>query len=163
MKRSDIVKKIMDDLFVDDIVIASTGYISREVFKYDRPLNFYLQGAMGNALAIGLGIALNVRQRVVVINGDGSVLMSLGTMLTVKKAGLHNLVHYILDNNAHESTGGQPTVSNIVDFHYLSRNVVVYKMGLDENVPPRITIPPEQLTERFRREILRLQKQSKTS
>lgn len=163
MKRTDIVKKIMSELFEDDIVIASTGYISREVFKYDRPLNFYMQGSMGNALAIGLGLAFNVRQRVIVINGDGSALMSLGSMVTAKKARLHNLVHYILDNGCHESTGGQPTNSNLVDFHYLGKNVVVYKMGKDESIPPRITLTPEQITKRFKSEILRLQKQSKAS
>lgn len=150
MGRSDIVKKIMADIFEDDIVIASTGFISREVYKYDRPLNFYMMGSMGNALAIGIGLALNTKKRVVVINGDGSVLMSLGTMLTAKKLNLSNLIHYIIDNNCHESTGGQSTVSNLLDFHQLMRNVVVYKCGKDSTVPPRIDLSPKQITERFK-------------
>lgn len=153
MTRSECVKKIMYDVSPDDIVIASTGFISREVFKYDRPLNFYLMGAMGNALAIGLGLALHVKQRVIVINGDGSVLMSLGTMLTAKKLALPNLTHYILDNNCHESTGYQSTVSNLIDFRHLSKNVIVYKTSVDHSIPPRITLSPKQITERFKDEI----------
>ena len=158
MTRSDIVKKIMLDLFDDDIVIASTGYISREVFKYDRDLNFYMMGSMGNALAIGIGLAMHVKQRVIVINGDGSVLMSLGTMITAKKMNLTNLVHYILDNNCHESTGCQPTASNLIDFRHLCKNVILYKIGKDESVPPRITLSPKEITERFKNAILRLEK-----
>ncbi len=159
MTRSDIVKQIMSDINGNDIVVASTGFISREVFKYDRPLNFYMMGSMGNALAIGLGIAMHVKRRVIVINGDGSVLMSLGTMLTAKRLNLQNLCHYILDNNCHESTGGQKTVSDLIDFRHLSKNVIVYKIGKDSTVPPRITLSPKQITDRFKNALLCQQKQ----
>lgn len=152
MTRSQCVKRIMEDLNPNDIVIASTGFISRETFKYDRPLNFYMSGSMGCALAIGIGIAMNVDNRVIVINGDGSVLMSLGTMLTAKRLNLPNLTHYILDNNCHESTGGQKTASDLIDFRHLSRNVIVYKIAKDGIIdePPRITLPPKEITRRFR-------------
>lgn len=153
MTRSAVIKKIMSDIFENDIVIASTGFISREVFKYDRPLNFYMMGSMGNALGIGIGLAMHTKNRVVVINGDGSVLMSLGTMITAKKLNLPNLVHYIIDNNCHESTGGQPTVSNLIDFHHMMRNVIVYKCTKDETTPPRITLSPKEITERFKRAV----------
>ena len=86
MTRSDIVKYILRDIPEDCIVVSSTGFISREVFaNNDRPLNFYMMGSMGNALAFGIGIALKVKQKVVVINGDGSALMSLGTFLTAER------------------------------------------------------------------------------
>jgi thiamine pyrophosphate-dependent acetolactate synthase large subunit-like protein len=150
MIRTDVVKRIMSDIFEDDIVIASTGFISREVYKYDRPLNFYMMGSMGNALAIGIGLAMHTKHRVVVINGDGSVLMSLGTMLTAKKLNLPNLIHYIIDNDCHESTGGQPTHAHLIDFRHLSRNVIVYSCNKDQSVPPRIDLTPKQLTERFK-------------
>ncbi len=113
---------------------------------------------MGCALAIAIGLAMNIKNRVIVINGDGSVLMSLGSMLTAKKLKLNNLVHYILDNNCHESTGGQKTVSNLVDFRHLSSNVIVYKITNDTSVPPRITLEPKQITERFKNAILCLKK-----
>ena len=159
MTRLECVKKIFQDVNDDDIVIVSTGLISREVFGYkDRPLNFYMMGSMGNALAIGIGLAMNIKNRVIVINGDGSVLMSLGTLLTAKKLRLNNLVHYIIDNNCHESTGGQKTVSNLIDFRHLSHNVIVYKTIKDETIPARITLSPKQITERFKNAILCQQK-----
>lgn len=151
MTRTDCIKEILENIQETDILISSTGYISREVFKQkDRPLNFYMMGSMGNALAIGLGIALNVKERVIVINGDGSVLMSLGTMVLIKKYKPHNLHHYIIDNNCHESTGCQPTVSNYVSFVALSNNVTIYKSIPDDTVPPRITLSPKQIKERFK-------------
>lgn len=151
MKRSDCIKKIMDSINKTDIVVASTGYNSREVFKYkDRTLNFYMMGSMGNALAIGLGIAINVKERVFVINGDGSVLMSLGTMVLAKKLRLPNLYHYILDNGCHESTGGQKTVSEYAGFKHMSKNVIVYKTEKELCTPPRITLTPIQIQERFK-------------
>ncbi len=153
MNRSDIVKSIMKDVGEDDIVIASTGFISREVFKYDRSLNFYMMGSMGNALAIGIGIAMNIKKRVIVINGDGSVLMSLGTMLTAKRLSLPNLIHCIIDNNCHESTGRQKTCSDLIDFRHLSKNVIVYKSNIDQSIPPRITLSPKEITERFKNAI----------
>ena len=147
--RSDIVKILMGQIGNDDIVIASTGYISREVFKYDRCLNFYVMGAMGNALAIGIGIALHVPNRVFVINGDGSALMSLGTMVTMKSLNLKNLYHFIIDNGMHESTGGQLTSSRFIDFKLFNNNTIVFKAGKDDSIPPRITISPKEMTRRF--------------
>jgi thiamine pyrophosphate-dependent acetolactate synthase large subunit-like protein len=152
----------MDSVGEDDIVVASTGYISREVFKYDRPLNFYMMGSMGCALAIGIGIALHVKQRVIVINGDGSVLMSLGTMVTLKKLQqerkISNLAHFILDNNSHESTGGQKTASDLINFAHLAKNTIVYKTTNDSSIPPRITLLPASITKRFKDALLRQQK-----
>ena len=168
MTRSDIVKYILADLNEDAIVVASTGFISREVFKQaDRPLNFYMCGSMGNALSIGIGLALKLKQPVLVINGDGSALMSLGSMLTAedlrKKNRLNNLVHYIIDNNCHESTGGQRTVSHLINFAHLFKNTIVYKVSKDSTVPPRITLSPSQITERFKNALLRQQEQQKIS
>lgn len=150
MKRSNIVAEIMNNLNDDDIVIAATGYISREVFKYDRPLNFYMMGSMGCALSIGIGLALNVKQRVLVINGDGGALMGLGSMVTAQSLKIKNLYHFILDNQCHESTGGQETSSRFLDFRNLCRNTLVYKIGKDDSQPPRITLKTKEITERFR-------------
>ena len=159
MNRSSIVKKIMSDLQADDIIVAATGYISREVFKYDRDLNFYMVGSMGCALGIGIGLAMHLKQRVIVINGDGSVLMSLGTLLTAKSLNLPNLIHHIIDNGCHESTGGQKTVSEYVSFHMLSTNVIVHKASKDDSIPPRINLKPKDITTRFKNAILRIKEQ----
>ncbi len=162
MTRSEAVKELMGQMLDDDIVIASTGYISREVFRYDRPLNFYVMGSMGAALGIGVGIAMNVNQRVFVINGDGSALMSLGTMITAKSLKLTNLYHFILDNNCHESTGAQKTNSDQVDFEMLCPNTLVFKIDKDDIIPPRITLRPSETTTRFKNALLRIQEQQET-
>lgn len=156
MKRSEVIREIMAQIQEDDVVVTTAGYISREVYRVrDRELNFYVQGAMGNALAIGLGIALNTERRVFVINGDGSALMSLGTMITAKKLRPLNLWHFILDNNAHESTGGQKTASDCVEFKYLFYNNIVIQTEPDESIPPRITLSCKEIQERFKNAMLR--------
>ena len=129
MHRRDIVEFIMCQVEKDDVVITSTGLISREVYDYkDRPLNFYMMGSMGNALAIGIGLAMHVKNKVWVINGDGSALMGLGAMVTANKLHLSNLKHYIIDNGCHESTGGQPTSSNDIDFKSISSSTMVFRV-----------------------------------
>src|SRR5439155_1247153 len=100
------------------LVFTTTGYVSRELFGLcDRAETFYMQGSMGHALALGLGTALSRRDRqVLVIDGDGAVLMHTGTCLTAGALAPPNLVHLILDNGAYESTGSQCTTSSTVDW-----------------------------------------------
>jgi len=105
--------------FLDDaLVFGTTGYISRELYaRADRPLTFYMQGSMGHALGLGLGAALaQPARRVVVVDGDGAILMHLGAMVTAGEAAPPGLVHVVLDNAAYESTGGQPTSSRTVNW-----------------------------------------------
>jgi phosphonopyruvate decarboxylase len=156
MTRTAYVKNIMGKVDKDDIVIASTGFISREVFKYDRPLNFYMMGSMGNALAIGIGLAMNVKQKVIVIEGDGAALMGLSSMVTAEKYDLGNLEHIILDNECHESTGGQPTSSYCIDFVSIRPSTKVFYCEVSPYVPPRITLSPKQITARFKNAIAAL-------
>ena len=88
--------------------------ISRELFTLnDREGNFYMIGSMGLASAVGLGLAIqSPDKRVFVLEGDGSALMSLGTMPLIAAEAPPNLIHIILDNEAYESTGGQPSISS---------------------------------------------------
>ena len=101
--------------FVDerDAVISTTGKISRLLYlQHDNPQNFYMMGSMGHAISIGLGVALSCpNRRVIVIDGDGASLMHLGAMSTVGHYHPSNIIHIVLDNEAHESTGGQFTTS----------------------------------------------------
>ena len=164
MNLSDIVNYIFKDIGEDVLVVASTGYISREVFAHhDRHLNFYMCGSMGNALGIGIGLALQSKKRVIVINGDGSVLMSLGTLITAEKLRkenkLNNLVHYVIDNNSHASTGGQKTNSQLINFSHLFKSTIVYKCNYGEYTPPRITLNPRFIRERFENALLRIKEQ----
>ncbi len=98
-------------------VVATTGKCGRELFTLcDRPQHLYQVGSMGCASAMALGVALNSKSPVVVLDGDGSALMKLGNLATIGAYAPENLIHVILDNNAHDSTGGQPTSSPTVDF-----------------------------------------------
>lgn len=102
----------------DTVLIASTGYTGRELYALaDRPNHLYMVGSMGCASALGLGLAM-VRPdlRVVVVDGDGAALMRLGNFAVVATYGASNLVHLLLDNGMHESTGGQDTLSPGVSF-----------------------------------------------
>jgi len=123
LTRTTAINLIMENLNNEEIIVSSTGYLSRELFEYresrrkDHYKSFYNIGGMGCASSIGLGIALQKPdKRVLVFDGDGSILMQMGAFSTIGRYSPSNLVHIIFDNNAHESTGGQQTNSNFVDF-----------------------------------------------
>lgn len=98
-------------------VVATTGKCGRELFTLaDRPQHIYQVGSMGGATGMALGVALNSPKRTVVLDGDGAALMKLGAMATVGAYNPQNLIHILLDNGVHDSTGGQATVSPFVDF-----------------------------------------------
>jgi len=98
-------------------VIATTGKCGRELFTLDdREQHLYQVGAMGGASGMALGVALNSPRPVVVLDGDGAALMKLGTFATIGAYAPQNLIHILLDNGVHDSTGGQATVSASVDF-----------------------------------------------
>jgi phosphonopyruvate decarboxylase/sulfopyruvate decarboxylase subunit beta len=116
MKRYEAIEVITRELNGNELVISANGKISRELFTIkESPLNFYMLGSMGLASSIGFGLAYNLPNRkIVVIDGDGNILMNLGSLATIGHFAPKNLVHFVLDNEMHASTGGQPTVSNTV-------------------------------------------------
>lgn len=104
-------------------VVATTGKLSRELYElgdsgsHDRHNRFYMVGSMGCAAGFGLGVARGRPERpVVVLDGDGALLMKLGSLATVGNLAPANFHHVVFDNGAHDSTGGQPTPSPTVDF-----------------------------------------------
>ncbi len=129
MAREDAIKAVVDTLDEKDIVVSTTGKTSRELFEYrvagnDVPRDFYTVGSMGCASAIGFGIALkNPHKKVFVLDGDGAALMEFGTWATIGHYAPPNLYHILIDNEAHDSTGGQPTVSATVHFEEVARAV----------------------------------------
>lgn len=100
------------------IIIATTGYTGRELFALaDRANHLYMVGSMGCASSLGLGLALaRPDLHVVIVDGDGAALMRLGNFATLGTYGGSNLTHIVLDNEAHDSTGAQATVSSNVRF-----------------------------------------------
>jgi thiamine pyrophosphate-dependent acetolactate synthase large subunit-like protein len=115
MHRADAVRLVMDAV-TDELVVCCNGMIGREAFTAnDREASFYMIGSMGLALSIGLGVAMTrPDRRVLVLDGDGNVLMGAGVLASVAAADAKNLRHVVLDNEAHGSTGGQRTITDRV-------------------------------------------------
>ncbi|MFI4963935.1 MAG: phosphonopyruvate decarboxylase [Caulobacterales bacterium] len=115
--RAAVLARMLEIMAPDAAVIATTGKTGRELFTLsDRRQHLYQVGSMGGASGMALGVALNARRPVVVLDGDGAALMKLGSFATIGAYAPHNLVHVLLDNGVHDSTGGQATVSASVDF-----------------------------------------------
>jgi phosphonopyruvate decarboxylase len=115
--RGAILRAVQASLRPGDLVIATTGYTGRELYALeDRSEQLYMVGSMGCGMSLGLGIALvQHKHRIIVLDGDGAVLMRMGGLATVGFERPPNLLHVLLDNQMHESTGRQSTVSHSVD------------------------------------------------
>lgn len=122
MCREDIIRTVTE-YTGDDVIVSTTGKASRELFEI-REANgeghhrdFLTVGSMGHASSIALEIALRKKdRRVWCIDGDGAVLMHLGAMALVGSNAPENYVHILINNSAHETVGGMPTVAGDIDF-----------------------------------------------
>ncbi len=132
--RTEALKCISEHADKNTVLLATTGKTGRELFEVeDKPNNLYMVGSMGCISSLGLGLAMaRPDKKVIVIDGDGSLLMRLGSISTNAYYQPPNLLHILLDNNVHDSTGGQATVSHIVDFVDLAA-AVSYPITLEVN------------------------------
>ena len=121
--RCDILQAIQGATGADDILLATTGYTGRELYAIeDRSNQLYMVGSMGCVSSLALGIALaQPHRRVIAIDGDGAALMRLGAFATIGYERPPNLLHILLDNQRHESTGGQSTVSASINFGAIAK------------------------------------------
>lgn len=112
-----VLGAIQSSVAPGDAVLATTGYTGRALYALaDRPNQLYMAGSMGCVSSLGLGLAkAQPSRRVVAIDGDGAVLMRMGALATIGHERPPNLVHVLLDNGVHDSTGGQATVSASAD------------------------------------------------
>lgn len=124
MKRAECIKALYPE-FADCLVVTIMGACAQELYDLGHRENFfYLQHAMGLASSIGLGLALNrPEERVVVLDGDGSVLMNLGTLATLARYRPQNMIHVIFDNGSLLSTGGfaSHTTAGITDLAAIAK------------------------------------------
>jgi len=112
MRRYEAIQKIMEAVD-DQIVVCNLGHPSQELYMIkDRPKNFYMLGSMGLASSVGLGIAMAIHKKVIVLDGDGSILMNLGSLATVGANQPKNYMLVIIDNESYGSTGFQPTFTS---------------------------------------------------
>jgi sulfopyruvate decarboxylase subunit beta len=113
MIRSDVLKTLIP-LISDELVITNIGLPSQEMHLLDdQPTNFYMLGTMGLASSIGLGLAMAQPKKVIAIDGDGSVLMNLGTLPTIANNQVPNFILLIIDNGSYGSTGDQTTYAGM--------------------------------------------------
>ena len=137
MKRADCIKALYPELH-DRLVVTIMGACAQELYDLGHRENFfYLEHAMGLASSIGLGLAMNVPdEKVVVLDGDGSVLMNLGTLATLARYRPANLTHVIFDNGSLLSTGGfaSHTTSGITDLAAIARGAGCPKVSLINTV-----------------------------
>lgn len=122
MVREDIIRHIAS-VSGEDPIVSTTGKASRELFEIREANNqshkydFLTVGSMGHSSSIALGVALNKpNMKIWCVDGDGAVLMHMGAMALVGANAPKNMIHIIINNGAHETVGGMPTVASQVDF-----------------------------------------------
>lgn len=182
ISRQQAVATVLS-LLDDELLVTANGMISREAFAAgESPRNFYMIGSMGLASAIGLGVALaRPERRIVVFDGDGNLLMALGSLAMVAERRPTNFLHLVFDNETYGSTGGQRSLSDHVALEELARaagyartaravdeetlrhaaaellaapgpSFLLVKISPEERPGvPRVKPSPPEITERFRR------------
>ena len=137
MKRAECIAMLHPELD-DKLVVTIMGACAQELYDLgDKDNFFYLQHAMGLASSIGLGLAMHLpRERIVVLDGDGSVLMNLGTLATMARYRPSNLVHIIFDNGSLLSTGGfdSHTTSGITDLAAIAKGAGLERVSAVDSV-----------------------------
>lgn len=115
MNRFDITSRMVAKLHNDEAVIGGIGYTNFDLWAAgQRPQNFYMLGSMGLAAPIALGVAIaQPNRRVIALEGDGSILMQLGSLTTIASRAQKNLTIVIMDNGAYQITGGQPSATGV--------------------------------------------------
>jgi len=113
MNRFDITNRMVAMLRHEEAVVGGIGYTNFDLWASGRrPQNFYMLGSMGLAVPIGMGVALaQPGRKVIALEGDGSILMQLGSLATVAARAQKNLAIVIMDNGAYQITGGQMTLT----------------------------------------------------
>jgi phosphonopyruvate decarboxylase len=136
--RFNVLEKLNHLKDKNTIQLATTGKTGRELYEIeDAPNNLYMVGSLGCISSLGLGLALARPDKdIIAIDGDGSLLMRMGSLPTNAYYSPKNLLHILIDNNAHDSTGGQATISHNINFVEIAASsgykVSIMVDGLDE-------------------------------
>jgi thiamine pyrophosphate-dependent acetolactate synthase large subunit-like protein len=139
MNRFDLTKRLVAKLTHDEAVIGGIGNTNFDLWAAgQRPQNFYMLGSMGLACPIALGLALaQPSRRVIALEGDGSLLMQLGSLSTIAMLRPKNLSIIVMDNGCYQITGAQPTVSaSVADLVAIARGsgLTQSQWAADENM-----------------------------
>ena len=128
--REEVIQLIVKSILDKDVIVSTTGLASRELFEFRTSTNqnhsqdFLTVGGMGHANQIALGIAIQKKdRRVYCLDGDGALLMHMGSLVTNGSMKSQNFTHVLLNNSSHESVGGQPTPCNNIKIHKIAKEV----------------------------------------
>ena len=148
LNKEFFLKTLLQALQKDAKVISSTGFNSRELmylrdkYKITNSKDFYMVGGMGHTASVALGYSLSSKKQIICIDGDGSLLMHLGSIKTVGTFANKNFKYILLNNNSHDSVGGQKTYANDINFEKLSKSLgfkKFYSIKSDKNLKKNIT------------------------
>lgn len=141
LAREAALKQLLQLCSDDDLIVSTTGKTSREVFELrvkhgQKQRDFLTVGGMGHTASIALGVAIGQPQRrVVCLDGDGSLLMHMGSMPVIAGYKPEHFVHVLLNNGSHESVGGQATSAGLVNFAQLANAVGYVGYALASDLP----------------------------
>ncbi len=148
MSREEAIQVVTTALGEKDVIVSTTGMISRELFEYRTAMNqgherdFLTVGSMGHASQIALGIALEKQDRMVwCFDGDGASIMHMGSMAIVANKAPKNYVHVVFNNGAHDSVGGQPTLGLQINLPAIAKAVgykSVYSVSSKEELQQQL-------------------------
>ena len=135
MRRRDAITKIMKSID-DELIVCNIGFPSRELYDiFDRPENFYMIGSMGLASSIGLGLAISQPEKnIVVIDGDGALLMNMGSLVTINACNPKNLTWIVINNGAYGSTGNQETYAKDLNLSEIAKSIGFKSYKYDEYI-----------------------------
>lgn len=136
LDKEIFLKTLIQNIPNNSKIISSTGYNSREImylrkkYKLNKTKDFYMVGGMGHTSSVALGYSLSNKNRTFCVDGDGSFLMHLGSLKTAGNFAKNNFKYIVLNNNTHDSVGGQNTYANNIDFEKLSKSLGFKKFYL---------------------------------
>ena len=156
LSREEAIQTVAAAMGEKDVVVSTTGMISRELFEYraakgqGHERDFLTVGSMGHASQIALGIALEKHdRRVWCFDGDGATIMHMGSLAIVAEKAPKNYLHVVFNNGAHDSVGGQPTVGLKIDLPAVARAVgykAAYSVSTKEELEKQLSILNSQLS-----------------
>ena len=141
------LRTLLETLDRNTKIISSTGYNSRELiyirdkYKIVNSKDFYMVGGMGHTASVALGYSLSNNKKTICLDGDGSFLMHLGSIKTAGTFANKNFKYILLNNNSHDSVGGQKTYANFINFKKLSQSLgfkKFYSIKDDRNLKKNI-------------------------
>lgn len=146
-KRKDALEEIMKSID-DEILIVNIGFPSRELYDIkDRDETFYMIGSMGMVSSIGLGLALTKKdKKIIIIDGDGSFLMNLSSIVTIFSQNPKNLTWIVLNNQSYGSTGNQETYAKNLNLINIAKGVGFKNTYEFEDIDLKEIINKEELS-----------------